>query len=367
MRSARDARVRSARRGRMCPAPLSRPLELDPGGAMLRSLLGGAASKLGRAAARLLDQDRDDPAVTIGQVALRLHYQELARAGGPLPSFRDVGFRVNSQSDEDGILLFLFAILEMSGRDAGVDPSTSRRCVELGAGDGRECNTANLILRRGWTGLLLDGDPRNVRHARDFYGRHRATWINPPRCEHAWLTRATVNETLAKYGFDDALDLLSIDLDGVDYWIWEALTVARPRVVVVEYQDLLGPERAWTVPYADDFRASSFQTAAGPRSSTSIGPNDFAGASLRAWVDLGRRKGYRLVGCNTLGYNAFFVRDGLAETLLPEVSAASCHSHPRVIASMRDRFPKVAHLPWVDVASSPETPGVPDTHLEVSG
>ena len=318
-------------------------LEIDSGVLMLRRMLGEAGAKLGRAAARLLSQDWDDPAVSIGQVALRLRYQELARAGAPLPSFRDVGWRVNSQTDEDGILLFLFAIIAAGGR----------RCVELGAGDGRECNTANLILRHGWTGLLLDGDATNVSRARDFYRRHRSTWIFPPRCEHAWLTRENVNETLVAHGFEGDIDLLSIDLDGVDYWIWDALTAVRPCVVVVEYQDLLGPDRAWTVPYSSDFRAATAtsQTSENSNAAASIGSHDFAGAGLRAWAELARRKGYRLVGCNTLGFNAFFLRNGLAESLLPEVPVASCFTHPRVIASMRDRFPMVAHLPWVDVAA----------------
>ena len=85
---------------------------------------------------------------------------------------------------------------------------------------------------------------------------------------------------------------------GWDYWIWEALTVVTPRIVVLEYQDILGPDRAWTVPYSDTFTASAY-------SMTGCMP-DFAGASLAAFVKLGHAKGYRLVGVNRLGFNAFF-------------------------------------------------------------
>ena len=79
------------------------------------------------------------------------------------------------------------------------------------------------------------------------------------------------------------------------------------------------------------------------------GMPNFAGASPRAFVKLGTRKGYRLVGVNRYGYNAFFVRDDVASELLPEIGVESCFSHPKVQAGMRDRFPLVAELPWVEV------------------
>ena len=127
----------------------------------------------------------------------------------------------------------------------------------------------------------------------------------------------------------------------VELRLWEAIDVITPRVVVVEFQDILGPERAWTVPYADDFRADRYPTTDGM-------PN-FAGASLPAFVKLGRRKGYRLVGANRYGFNAFFVRNGLADELLPEVPAAACLTHPKVREQADKRFATVAHLPWVEV------------------
>lgn len=86
---------------------------------------------------------------------------------------------------------------------------------------------------------------------------------------------------------------VSLDLDGVDYWIWDALTAIQPRVVILEYQDILGPDDSLTVPYADAFNAYDHPTTDGL-------PN-FAGASLRAFTELGARKGYRLVGTNRYG------------------------------------------------------------------
>lgn len=134
---------------------------------------------------------------------------------------------------------------------------------------------------------------------------------------------------------------MSLDLDGVDWWLWRVMDVVSPRVVVLEYQDILGAERAWTVPYDDNFDSSLFPKTDGM-------PN-FAGASLAAFVKLGRSKGYRLVGINRLGYNAFFVRNGLGDGLVPEICASDCFTHAKVLWGIRERFPLVEKLPWVEV------------------
>ena len=172
---------------------------------------------------------------------------------------------------------------------------------------GLNANTADLIINHGWHGLLVDGDSANVERGVRYFARSRNTYVYPPQFVCSWVTRGSVNELLSTNGFRGEIDLLSLDLDGVDYWIWEAIEDVSPRVVVLEYQDILGPERSWSVPYADDFTSQRYPVVDGM-------PN-FAGASLPAFVKLGRRKGYRLVGVNRLGYNAFFIKNGLAVTI----------------------------------------------------
>jgi hypothetical protein len=265
------------------------------------------------------------------QVLLQMTYRDWVRSGKPLPRLTDVGFRVFSQTDEDGILLYIFSIV-------GTHDKT---CVEICAGSGIECNCANLIINHGWHGLLVDGNAKLIRKGREFYGKHRSTFIYPPRLVHAWITRSGVDGLIRQNGFEGEIDLLSLDLDGVDYWIWQAIESVKPRVVVLEYQDIIGPERALTVPYSDDFDASKYPMTDGT-------PN-FCGASLPAFVKLAHRKGYRLVGCNRYGYNAFFVRRGLGEAELPEIAIADCFRHPKVLQGMRERFPTVKDLPWVEV------------------
>ena len=268
---------------------------------------------------------------TVSQLQLQLAYRALRESGRGLPSIDQIGFKAFSQSDEDGILLYIFSIIDVD----------SKKAVEICAGDGIECNSANLIINHGWHGLLVDGDARLVDAGREFYSTNPHTSIFPPVLVNSWVTRSNVNEILIKNGFQGQVDLLSIDMDGVDYWIWEAIDCIQPRVVVVEYQDIIGPERACTVPYSDSFNAYEH--------STTNGMPNYCGASLPAFVKLARSKGYRLVGCNRYGFNAFFIRNPLGENELPEIDVHDCFRHPKVLWGMKDRFPLVKDLPWVDV------------------
>jgi len=267
----------------------------------------------------------------VSQLQLQLTYRALKESGSSMPGLDQVGFKVFSQTDEDGILLFIFSIIG----------SPHRTSVEICAGDGIECNTANLIVYHGWHGLLVDGNRHLVKRGREFYRKNRFTNIYPPVFVHSTVTKDNVDGLIRKNGFGGEIDLLSIDIDGLDYWIWNAISSIEPRVVVVEYQDIIGPDKALTVPYSDTFNAFEYPTTSGA-------PN-FCGASLPAFVKLAKAKGYRLVGCNRLGYNAFFIRNPLGEKEIPEIDVKECFTHPRVVWGMKNRFPTVEHFPWIEV------------------
>lgn len=272
--------------------------------------------------------DKPDAA---SQLQLAMAYQAAAAARGRLPRIDEVGFRVYSQTDEDGILLYLFALLG-SGR---------RHAIEMCAGSGLECNSSNLIINHGWHALLFDGDEEKVRFGKRYFSSNKNTCVFPPLFVSSWITRGNVNELIAKHGFTGDIDLFSLDLDGVDYHIWKAMDVVTPRVVVVEYNNILGPERSVTVPYADNFNGYAMSVTDGT-------PNYF-GASLAAFVKLGREKGYRLVGTNRYGYNAFFVRNDLMPDLLPEVQARDCFAHPKNKWDIEHRYPLVRDKEWIEV------------------
>lgn len=249
------------------------------------------------------------------QILLLLKYKELLRNGGPLPAFDEVGFRTFSQFDEDGILLYIFSLIG----------TTNRVTVEACAGVGYECNSANLIVNHGWHALLFDGNLKNTQTAQGFYGSLSDTQITQPKVVNAWLDPAGIDRLIQENGFSGEIDLLSVDLDGVDYWIWKAIRCVRPRVVVAEYHPVFGPDEPYTIKNIKDFCYTDYAEKM----------TAYCGASLAAFVNLGRELGYRLVGCNRNQLNAFFVRDGIGEAVLPEVSAASCLTHPR-IAEMRN-------------------------------
>jgi hypothetical protein len=240
----------------------------------------------------------------IAQVLLRLQYREIARRGTDLPDFADVEFRCYSQNGEDGILLYIFSLIG----------SSNRRVVEICAGDGIECNAANLIVNHGWQGLLFDGSEEQLARGKEFYASCRNTWVSPPTLLQSWVTAENVDGLVSAAGFGGPIDLLSVDVDGNDYWIWKALNVVNPRVVVLEFNALCGPEKSVTISYDPDFRLD-----------LSVQPYR-CGASLPAFVKLARAKGYRLVGVQSLGFNAFFVRNDVGEALLPERSVHECYA-----------------------------------------
>lgn len=262
------------------------------------------------------------------QNLLRLQLRREWLDSGRLPEFHESEFRYYSQNGEDGILHLIFSLIG----------TTNKRVVEICCGDGVECNAANLIVNRGWRGLLFDGGPRNIDRARAFYESHPNTMNCIPRLRNAWITRKNVNKLIEAEKFDGEVDLLSLDLDGVDYWIWESLEAIKPRVVVVEYQDILGPERCVSVPYQDDFKAEFDGHEA-----------NYAGASLPAFVKLARTKGYRLVGCEELCFNAFFIRNDVGQDIFSEKPVSCGFTHPRVAEGIARRWPRVKDREWVEV------------------
>lgn len=259
------------------------------------------------------------------QLWLSLRYRELLQSDLPLPKLTDVGFRVHSQCDEDGIILFLFSVLG----------TASRLFVEIGAGDGIECNCANLAINFGWHGLFVDGDAEHVAHGTGFYERHPDTRLFPPVFVTGMVTKDNVNGVLSDAGFKGEIDLLSIDIDGMDYWIWEAVECVDPRVVVIEANAKLGM-RSIAVPYDPGW---TYDADAHPH---------YHGASLPAMVNLAHGKGYRLVGTNRFGFNAFFVKDDIAADVLPAVTIESCRMHPTRQNDERC-FEKISHLPYVGI------------------
>jgi hypothetical protein len=257
-----------------------------------------------------------------------------------------VGFKNYSQFDEDGVIHYIFSLIG----------AREKRSVEICAGTGYESISANLILNHGWYSLLVDGDKQNVQRGVEFFSNHPITKHAGPKFLHQWIDRDCVNGFLQDASFSGEVDLLVLDLDGVDYWIWEAITEISPRVVCAEVVPHLG-SKSVTVPYSPDFKARWIPIAgregiggdAARNTDAIMNLAFYGGASLPAYSKLAKRKGYRLVGATRLGINAFFMRNDVGLEYFPEVRWESC-INGNFDADVRQRInAELEKLEWVDV------------------
>ncbi len=263
----------------------------------------------------------------VAQKNLIATWKQLQAAGVILP-LDQVGFSRFSEFEEDGHLLYLLTL-------AG---STSRTVVEISSQDGRTCMATNLLVHHRWRGFLFDGDPVFVADGRHFFARHPATRALPPVMKAEWFTRDNVNRVLASAGVPAEVDVLSLDIDGNDLHLWNAMTL-RPRILICEFNNAVPSELALTIPYQPDFDYAAL-------------PPDqalFRSASLAAYVAVGRRKGYRLVGINALGFNAIFLRDDVLATEMPEIPASALDTNPAAGEMRAKWWPRLSQLSWIEV------------------
>jgi hypothetical protein len=234
------------------------------------------------------------------QILIAQMWKDLAARAALPRSLDEVGFRTFSQFDEDGILLYIFSVIGI----------TNRLAIEMAAGVGYESNTANLIVNHNFCALLFEGNPETASQCRRFYQDHRDTqWNVPVEVDQSWLTAENINQLIDAHGFSGEIDLFSLDVDGMDYWLLKNLTVVQPRVIVLEYNAIFESHVAMAAAYEPDFVA---------------GEGRADGASLAAFDHLCKKMGYRLIGCNRNFLNAFYVQEKLAKDVFPEVSIEDC-------------------------------------------
>ena len=234
-----------------------------------------------------------------------------------IPHLHDAEVKVFSQFGDDGIIQYLVHRLQPM-------PDTF---VEFGVANYRESNTRFLLLNNNWRGLVLDGDENSINYIQqdEIYWRHTLT------ARRAFITRKNINELLHEAGFTGEIGLLSIDIDGNDYWVWEKITTVNPVIVIMEYNSVFGPDLAVTIPYDPHFARHQAHYS-----------GLFWGASLEAMKLLADRKGYSLIGCNSAGINTYFVRnDKIAD--LPVLSVREAFVESRFRDS-RDEKGKLTYL-----------------------
>lgn len=227
--------------------------------------------------------------------SLRFLINWISKKNTKLNNLNDFEFRIFSQNGEDGILQAIFYKIGF----------TNKYYVEFGVGDSSECNTRFLKELGGWNGLWMDDSFKS----------------NEIRKEK--VTRDNIESLLDKYSVPKEFDLLSIDVDGNDYWIWKNIKKYNPRVVVVEYNASFPPPQSLAIKYEPMFR--------------SVGDNYF-GASLSALNKLAELKGYQLVACDSNGVNAFFVKKSLVVNMVEKHSINEIYRKPNYGIKINNQY-----------------------------
>jgi hypothetical protein len=260
------------------------------------------------------------PLIKVQERTLIIQAEILSRKNKELKkisSFRDVEFSVFSQWGEDGILDWVLSLL----------PMIPKSFIEFGVENYLESNTRFLLVARDWKGLVIDGSGENVHDIKnqEIYWRHNLTAIN------AFIDKDNINKLLESGGMKGDVGLLSIDIDGNDYWVWQAIEVVSPAVVVVEYNAVLGDLHAISIPYNSKFQRTEAHFS-----------NLYFGASINALIQLGNTKGYTFIGANSSGVNAFFVRNDLAKKVNNNMQ--KCCAFPSSMRESRDESGNLIYL-----------------------
>jgi hypothetical protein len=237
-------------------------------------------------------------------------------------------YRVFSQHREDGVIDYLLNLIDA---DIG-------KFVEFGFAPA-ECNCLNLAMNRNFTGLFMDGAEKNCTSAKLAY---QQLGLGDVQVRNVFINRDNLNPLLEEAGIRGEIDVLSLDVDGNDYWFWQTISGIDPRIVVIEYNATFGPDLKVSVPYEASF--DRYQQH----------PSGFYhGCSLAAIEYLGTLKGYRLLGTDETGVNAFLVKKPLCSEV-PTVSATECFKDNRGRVkyknlTRKEQFSQIKDMPLIDV------------------
>ena len=207
-------------------------------------------------------------------------------------NIKKFGIKIYSQNDEDGIILYIL-------KHIGIK---TKKFVEIGVENGTECNTTNLLKNFNWKGVQIKGNKILYSDAKIQLKKILKEKIKNLKLLNIFITKKNVNKIL-KNNCGKEVDLLSIDIDGNDFWIWKSIKCIKPRLVIIEYNSFFGPKLSCTIPY----NAKFIWDYKNKRS--------YYGASLKALEKLGKQKKYTLVGIDRNGVNAFFVRNDLSKKI----------------------------------------------------
>lgn len=235
----------------------------------------------------------------------------------PISHLSDAEFRVSSQWGEDGIIEWLIQNLI----------NIPEIFIEFGVENYRESNTRFLLQHRNWRGLVIDGNNDNIKYIKN----DPISWRHDLTAVPAFITRDNINTIISNAGFSGEIGLLSIDIDGVDYWVWEAIDCVNPLIIIVEYNSAFGDLLPISIPYNKSFVRHQAHFS-----------GLYYGLSIRAADHLAKIRGYKFVGTNKAGNNAFYIRDDRAQEILDKV--ISVCDRPSRFRESRNKNGKLSYL-----------------------
>ena len=234
-----------------------------------------------------------------------------------LRSLKEVEFQVFSQFGEDGIIQWLIHNVDIS----------NKTFIEFGVEDYTESNTRFLLMNNNWSGFVMDGSEDNISRltSQGWFWKYDLTAIA------AFITRDNINQLIVDAGLKGNIGILSIDLDGNDWWILNAITCVSPSILICEYNNIFGAEKKVTVPYDAGFVRTRKHYS-----------NLYWGCSIAAYCSWAEENGYYYMGSNSAGNNAFFVKkDCIGRDRIPENANAFIDSKYR---ESRDRKGNLTYL-----------------------
>tara|TARA_B100001175_G_C19502026_1_gene638659 strand:+ start:960 stop:1832 length:873 start_codon:yes stop_codon:yes gene_type:complete len=253
-----------------------------------------------------------------------------------IEKIEDIEFKIFSQFGDDGIIQYLVYKLNIEYE--------YHNFIEFGVEDYTEANTKFLLLNNNWSGLILDSSKNNIEKIkkRNFFWRFELEAIE------CFITKDNINSIISQSKFNKKkIGILSIDVDGNDYWIWREMDIIDPLIVIIEFNSTFGFKNKISIPYNSEFERSKAHHS-----------NLYWGASLEAFKFLAKQKGYKFFTTNSAGNNAYFVKDNIFDklqvnlkknTFQSKFRESRDYSGKKTFANFNDRLKIIGHLEVEDV------------------
>ena len=207
-----------------------------------------------------------------------------------IKNFSEIEFQVFSQWGEDGIIDWIISKVN----------NLPKKFLEIGTENYKESNTRYLLISRNWDGFIIESDKKAVSEIKS----QKIYWKHNLKIKNQFISKENINRTIKSLKVPKKIGFLSLDIDGIDYWILKELKDLDPIILACEYNSLFGSKKSITVPYKKKFYRNKEHYS-----------NLYFGASISAFINLLKKRNYIFLGTNSSGNNAFFIKKNFSQKL----------------------------------------------------